>query len=371
MFLTRTHWIAGVGALVVLPWTTSAQVSTRNSQLGQQSQPAQGIMQSQQFPGQSAPLSAGQPQQFPGQPGASPAGQLQQFPGQPAPSSAGRPQPAPTQSFDSFRGLPQLAPGQTFVPQAGVFQPAPGQSNLSGAGQSSMALTQFDSSLIRQARLGRMFLVPPDLSGQQGTPLSVAPTQPLAIQPVLPGASLPGTSVFVPAAASQANLGVNTAAPLQSSIISIPGAVRGDTLAPVMPTVSVGAGPNTFNRVAPGPTDNALVSPRTDTTNANVVQPLTSPVMTLNSQVARNLFDGLGAVNLQNVQVQAVANAADVLNASQVQALMQSVGGNTRTGLTAQALAAQLRQSRLLGPNEVVVGFQDGTVYTAIPLVRP
>ena len=282
------------------------------------------------------------------------AGRPPVFAGQPAPSWAGRPQPAPTQSFDSFRGLPPIAPGQSFVPQTGGLRSAPGR-------------TSFIPTFVSGAPSVILGPVQSGFYGQAFAPLPVFATQPLVIQPVV-NTSVVVVQPIVP----QVNVSINAAVPIQAAIAPISGDVLVSTGEPVVPggdrARALVGGSRAARLSRPGPVGDMIAPPETSSFRASVVQPLTSPVVgPLNSQVARNLFDGLGTVNPQQVDVQAVVRATDVLNVSQVQALTQAVKDHTQTGLIALGLAARLRQAGRLGTNETVVGFQDGTAYTAQP----
>jgi hypothetical protein len=69
-------------------------------------------------------------------------------------------------------------------------------------------------------------------------------------------------------------------------------------------------------------------------------------------------MDGLVNVNVSNVN--AAVNVSDVLNGSQVQALVQALNNNSQAQQTATKLTQQLQQQGKLQSGQQVIGIKDG-----------
>jgi predicted P-loop ATPase/GTPase len=77
------------------------------------------------------------------------------------------------------------------------------------------------------------------------------------------------------------------------------------------------------------------------------------------------MTNGLLSVNVQNVNVQNVANVTDSLNNAQVSALIQALNNNPQARAAADALTQRLRREGKIDTTLRVVGFQNGQVIVA------
>jgi len=69
-------------------------------------------------------------------------------------------------------------------------------------------------------------------------------------------------------------------------------------------------------------------------------------------------MDGLVNVNVSNIN--AAVNVSDVLNGSQVQALVQALNSNSSAQQSANQLTQQLQQSGKIQSGQQVIGIKDG-----------
>ena len=77
------------------------------------------------------------------------------------------------------------------------------------------------------------------------------------------------------------------------------------------------------------------------------------------------MLSGLTTVNPQNANVRNVAGVETNLTPGQINALIQAVGSNAQIQRNAAVLTEQLRQRRMIGPNQQVVGLANGNAPVA------
>jgi hypothetical protein len=83
------------------------------------------------------------------------------------------------------------------------------------------------------------------------------------------------------------------------------------------------------------------------------------------SPQAQSMLTGLNGVNVQAANVRTAAGIEANLTGGQINALIQAVGANPQTQQNATALTQQLRQRRLIGQDQQVVGYDNGRVLVA------
>lgn len=117
---------------------------------------------------------------------------------------------------------------------------------------------------------------------------------------------------------------------------------------------------------APTPTP----SPSTPPSEPSPAAPSTAPSAARESGVSsESLTSGLSSANVQQIvasaTAQSIVSAADVLEASQVDALTQAISSNSTAMKNAQELTSALQSRGLLQSNERVVGVSGNTIYKA------
>jgi len=89
------------------------------------------------------------------------------------------------------------------------------------------------------------------------------------------------------------------------------------------------------------------------------------------AQMNTRFVSSLTAANLQNLNVQTVADINTVLDQAQMNVLFQSLISNTEALRTAQTMTERLRASGQLNANQRVIGFQNGQVFVFTEPQRP
>jgi hypothetical protein len=77
------------------------------------------------------------------------------------------------------------------------------------------------------------------------------------------------------------------------------------------------------------------------------------------------MLSGLTTVNPQNANVRNIAGVETNLTPGQINALIQAVGSNPQIQRNAAMLTQQLRQRRMIGANQQVVGLANGNALVA------